>query len=223
MNNNTVSFQHIGFRYRPAYPWVLEDFSHTFEPGVHLVKGFSGCGKSTLLRLGAGYLLPSAGCVRVPPFGEAPDAAFQRAFLGFVFQQMNLLPLASLERNLELASSLAGVSGQELALRARKWLTLLGLEKLSQRLPGSLSGGQQQRASIARALVKEPQVLILDEPTSGLDDLNTEVISKAIRDYIGTSRVCIISTHDHRLEKIADEIIDFNRFLPMERHLETLV
>lgn len=218
-----LTFEDIGFRYRPSYPWVLQGFNHRFVPGVHLIKGFSGCGKSTLLRLAAGYLPPSAGRVCVPPHGGAPDEAFQRAFLGFVFQQMNLLPLASLERNLDLATSLANVPHAELAVRTQKWLTLLGLQTMSQRLPGSLSGGQQQRASIARAMVKEPLVLILDEPTSGLDDLNTEVISKAIRDYIGNTRICIISTHDHRLEKIADEIIDFNRFLPMERHLETLV
>lgn len=218
-----LTFDNIGFRYRPNFPWVLEGFSHRFSPGVHLVKGFSGCGKSTLLRLAAGYLLPSRGRVCVPPTGSDPDALFQRGYLGFVFQQMNLLPLASLERNLELATSLAGVSGEELAHRAQKWLSLLGLQDMSQRLPGSLSGGQQQRASIARAMVKEPLVLVLDEPTSGLDDLNTEVISKAIKDYIGNTRICIISTHDHRLEKIADEIVDFNRFLPMERHLEALV
>ena len=87
-----------------------------------------------------------------------------------------------------------------------------------------MSGGQQQRATIARALIKNPSTLLLDEPTSGLDDLNTQVIAQVLREYIsGENRVAIICTHDQRLDTIADEILDFNRFLPLERHLEALV
>jgi ABC-type lipoprotein export system ATPase subunit len=215
--------EEISFRYVVEQPWVIDHFTHAFPPGIILIKGASGCGKSTLLRLLAGYLVPNAGKITTPLGGKPTDREYQRSGLGFVFQQLNLLPLATVMRNLTLAGSLAGLSSDDIQSRAQKWLQLLGIEAFAPRLPKSLSGGQQQRAAIARALVKEPLVLLLDEPTSGLDDLNTRVISRALRDYVTGNRICIISSHDARLEPIAHEILDFNRFLPVERHLEALV
>lgn len=218
-----LSCSSVCFRYVAEQPWIINQFTHTFPPGIILIKGASGCGKSTLLRLLAGYLTPASGSITTPAGGSPLEREYQRRDLGFVFQQLNLLPLATVMRNLTLAGSLAGLSQTDIHERAKKWLQLLGIEEFSNRLPKSLSGGQQQRAAIARALVKEPLVLLLDEPTSGLDDLNTRVISRALRDYIIGDRVCIISSHDARLEPIAHEILDFNRFLPVERHLEALV
>jgi len=212
----------VSFRYVPEQPWIINDFTHTFPPGIILIKGASGCGKSTLLRLMAGYLTPDRGSITTPLGVPATDREYQRRHLGFVFQQLNLLPLATVMRNLTLAGSLAGLSSKQISDRSDKWLRLLGIEAFAPRLPKTLSGGQQQRATIARALVKEPLVLLLDEPTSGLDDLNTRVISRALRDYVTGNRICIISSHDSRLEPIAHEILDFNRFLPVERHLEAL-
>src|SRR5213078_4713742 len=134
----------------------------------------------------------------------------------------NLLPLATIRRNLALAASLAGLSSDATAERSARWLRLLGIEEFAHRLPRSLSGEQQQRAAIARALVKEPTVLLLDEPTSGLDDLNARVISRALQQFVVGGRVCVICSHDLRLEPLAHEILDFNCFLPLERHLEAL-
>ncbi len=225
--------QNVSFRYRPERPWVIEKFQHTFRPGITLVKGASGCGKSTLLRLLAGFLEPQQGSV-LTPLGLAPvDTHFQRCALAFVFQQLNLLPRATVMRNLELAASLAELPSTRIAANSTHWLRVLGLDACAERLPESLSGGQQQRAAIARALVREPLVLLLDEPTSGLDDLNTRVIVRALQAFaapppeteppLPAPRICVISSHDARLEPIADEILDFNRFLPLERHLEALV
>ena len=213
----------IYYRYGKKLDWVLNDFSHSFKPGVHLIKGYSGCGKSTLLRILGGYLTPAKGDVQISGYSK-PNRKFQREALGFVFQQLNLLPLATIERNLQLAGALAGISAQRREENVKRFLDELGLGDFVKRLPGSMSGGQQQRATIARALIKEPEVLLLDEPTSGLDDLNTEVIIKVLEKFIkGGDRVAVICTHDQRLDKIADEILDFNKFLPVERHLEALV
>ncbi len=122
-----------------------------------------------------------------------------------------------------MSGSLAGLDRDEVDRRTARYLNLLGLESYADRRPGSLSGGQQQRAAIARALIKEPTVLLLDEPTSGLDDLNAQVISRTLQNYLVGPRVCVICSHDHRLDSIAHEILDFNRFLPLERHLVALV
>src|SRR5688500_5094399 len=217
-----LSCEKIFFRYSRKTDWIINDFSHPFAPGITLIKGASGCGKSTLLRILAGYLNASSGRI-VTPSGVAPiDRDFQRKELGFVFQQLNLLPLATVARNLEMAGSLAGLPHEETLERTQRWLALLGLRQFADRRPAALSGGQQQRAAIARALIKEPTVLLLDEPTSGLDDLNTQVICNTLRQFITGQRVCVICTHDHRLDFIADEVLDFNRFLPLEGHLVAL-
>jgi ABC-type lipoprotein export system ATPase subunit len=218
-----LACQGVSFRYHHSLPWIISEFSYDFKPGITLIKGASGCGKSTLLRLMAGYLTATSGQVVVPSGGSPYQLEYQRKHLGFVFQQLNLLPLATVSRNLALAGSLAGLSSQVTAENSQRWLHLLGIEQFANRLPKSLSGGQQQRATIARALVKEPTVLLLDEPTSGLDDLNTRVIIRALRDYVIGPRICIISSHDARLETLTNEVLDFNRFLPLERHLEALV
>lgn len=217
-----LSCENLYYRYARKAPWVLEDFSHDFSEGVHLIKGYSGCGKSTLLRILGGYLKQQRGKVHVDGY-KKNKTKYQKQDLGFVFQQLNLLPLASVQRNLHLAASLAGISRKIRNKNIDKYLTHLGLLDFKKRLPRSMSGGQQQRATIARALIKEPKVLLLDEPTSGLDDLNTEIIINVLKSFVNEgNRVAIICTHDSRLDKVADDILDFNRFLPMEGHLEAL-
>lgn len=201
---------------------VLDRFNHAFTPGITLVRGFSGCGKSTLLKLIAGYLAPRSGTILLPDGRDPASLAYQRQDLGFVFQQLNLLPLASLRRNLELVGALAGLPSAEIRARTDHLLARLGLSEFYDRAPASLSGGQQQRAALARALLKKPRVLLLDEPTSGLDDLNTRVILRLLATELPPGCFCLISTHDARLAELAHESLDFNRFLPVEGHLAAL-
>ena len=217
-NKHSITCRDLFFGY--GQDPVFDSFSHTFGEGITLIKGYSGCGKSTLLKLIAGYLLPQKGQVVLPgPWGN-PSKQFQREGLGFVFQQLNLLPLADLEDNLDLVASLGGISRVESKKRASILFSKLGLSGLKNKKPGNLSGGQQQRAAIARALIKQPRVLLLDEPTSGLDDANTKIIKQILETSLSENSICILSSHDQRLEEIADEIIDFNTRLPVERHLQ---
>lgn len=214
----------LSFRYESGKPWIFQDFSCAFQPGIHLLMGYSGCGKSTLLRLLARFLKPSSGSIHDPVAGHLSDSRYCRERIGFVFQQLNLLPRATLWRNMELAAALGGnQSTAQIATAADNWLTRLGLQDYRNRLPISLSGGQQQRAALARALIKDPPILLLDEPTSGLDDANTRLLLSVLREYRNNERIVIIATHDQRLRESADEIVDFNRFLPVERHLVGLV
>jgi ABC-type lipoprotein export system ATPase subunit len=219
---NALACNELWFRYHTRAPWVIQNFSHEFQPGIIVIKGASGCGKSTLLRMLAGYLEPARGIITTPSGRPPTCKVYQRQEVGFVFQQLNLLPLATVERNLEMSGSLAGLPTKTIRDRTQYWLQTLGLGEFGKRRPSSLSGGQQQRAAIARALVKEPQILLLDEPTSGLDDLNTQVISHALRNFVTGSRICVICSHDARLDSLAHEILDFNRFLPLEGHLLAL-
>lgn len=214
-----IELKSLRYRY-PGTPLpVFDALDLVLRPGVTLAKGFSGCGKSTLLRLVAGLIQPCAGCITTDSPHRVGSPGFLRYEIGFVFQQLNLLPLASVERNIRLAVEMAGRDASDI----QHWIDLLGLAKYAKSRPTQLSGGQQQRASIARALAKRPPILLLDEPTSGLDDLNATVISKAIRSALAPGSVCLIATHDKRLDPIADEILDFNTFLPVEEHLQALV
>lgn len=214
-----IELQSVGFSYAASQPPVFESLDLLIRPGITLAKGFSGCGKSTLLRLVAGLLRPTTGAIVTDSPHEVGSSAYLRSEIGFVFQQLNLLPLASVRRNIQLAVEMAGRDTGEID----RWIDLLGLAKYEGKIPANLSGGQQQRASIARALAKRPPILLLDEPTSGLDDLNTEVIINAVRGTLSDGDVFLIATHDKRLDSIADEILDFNTFLPVEEHLQALV
>lgn len=207
-----ISVENLCFCY--DYDKIFDNYSHRFSPGISLIKGYSGCGKSTLLKIIAGYLPPNSGNVNLPKPWLAPDENFQRRGLGFVFQQLNLLPLISIYSNLSLVASLAGIPSCTAKERAQSLLRSLGLNELNNRKPDELSGGQQQRAALARALVKNPQILLLDEPTSGLDDENTDIIKSVLAENLKEQDFCIIASHDARLDKFADEIFDFNLRLP---------
>lgn len=192
------ALRQVTFAYRRAAPPVLRDFTQEFPSGLTILRGPSGGGKSTLLKLLAGYLTPDAGQVTTR-HGRAPDAAFQRQDVGFVFQQFNLLPGVSLQRNLELAGLIAGVPTVVLSARVQTWIDRLGLRPWAATRVEQLSGGQVQRAALARALIKAPAVLLLDEPTSGLDDANTALIASLVRDWLAAGHSAVVSTHDPRL------------------------
>lgn len=214
-----IKVNNLTYRYPGAAEPVFQDFDFTAQSGITLLKGYSGCGKSTLLRLIASLIKPKQGSISTSSPNRWGTSAFLRKDIGFVFQQLNLLPLASIERNIRMTAQLASAP-QHIA---DEWIHTLGLDELRKKSPLHLSGGQQQRAAIARALAKAPSILLLDEPTSGLDDLNTTVISNALKNKIPEDTICLIATHDHRLETIAHEILDFNTFLPVEEHLKEMV
>jgi ABC-type lipoprotein export system ATPase subunit len=189
---------------------VFDDYNRCFRQGITVLKGYSGCGKTTLLKILAGYLKINAGEILTPNGCHVNSQEFRRRHVSYMFQGINLLPLATVERNLRLCAEMAMLPKKVWEPRAEELIESLGLGELRHKKANSLSGGQAQRAALARTMMKGSSVLLLDEPTSGLDDFNTDIIKKLVQKD-SVDKICIVSTHDARLLEIADEIIDFNQ------------
>jgi ABC-type lipoprotein export system ATPase subunit len=183
------------------------------EPGdVAALVGPSGSGKSTLLMLIAGLLKMQTGRIEVA--GKPVDTGLgatgdrQRSqSIGIVLQSFQLLPRMTILENLTVAQFLAGrPADRPVALRA---LEALGIADLANEIPGRLSRGQVQRASIARAVVNRPALILADEPTSSLDD---EAADGALDLLIGESRrrgaALLIATHDSRVRRHVPNVVD---------------
>jgi len=153
--------------------------------------GPSGCGKSTLLHLVAGLVRPSAG--RIAWWGAAFDetgGAGRR--IAFVFQSPTLMPWASVDTNVRLPLDLAGVALNDANAAVAQALARVGLAEVSDRLPRQLSGGMQMRASIARALVTKPDLLLMDEPFGALDEFTRQRLDSELLDLWSTQRLTIV-------------------------------
>ena len=131
------------------------------------ILGPSGCGKSTVLRLIAGLELPSSGVVRSPAQQHTQEYA-----TAFVFQEPTLMPWTSVFDNVWLPLRLQGSSRDTSCARVDAALKSVGLEDFAQAYPAQLSGGMKMRASIARALITDPKILLMDEPFAALDDFS---------------------------------------------------
>ena len=188
---------------------VFDGFSHTFKPGITVLKGYSGSGKTTLLKLLAGYLKVSSGRIITPTGVRVTSRRYHQRDVAYMFQGINLLPLMSVERNLHLAAEMAMLPRKQWKPRCEALIRDLGLQDLRHRRADKLYGGQAQRAALARTLMKDASTILLDEPTSGLDDGNTSIIKKLVTQDASRC-ICIISTHDSRLFELADDLIDFD-------------
>jgi len=164
---------------------ALDGVSCDIHPGEMLcLLGPSGCGKSTLLRLIAGLEQPNSGDISWRD-GGAPR-------IGFVFQEPNLMPWADLFANVYLPLRLAGVSRSKAAPRVEAALAAVGLADRLRALPRELSGGMKMRASIARAIVDEPELLLLDEPFAALDEITRWQLNDALLELRRNSRATVV-------------------------------
>ncbi|MBL8349879.1 MAG: ABC transporter ATP-binding protein [Burkholderiaceae bacterium] len=154
---------------------ALADVSLSVAGGEFVaLLGPSGCGKSTVLRLAAGLDAASAGAVHAPALqsGRSGDSA-----TAFVFQEPTLMPWASVFDNVWLPLRLQGRSRREAAPAVLAVLARVGLAEFANAWPAQLSGGMKMRASIARALVTRPRVLLMDEPFAALDDITRQALN----------------------------------------------
>lgn len=191
---------------------ALDDVSLSVEEGEFLaIVGTSGSGKTTLLNLLGGLDIPTEGGVWIEgqslrDMNNEERTVFRRKYIGFVFQQYNLVPILNIYENIVLPLRLDGAKIDDELLE--EIVKFLGIKEKLGNLPKELSGGQQQRAAIARALLAKPALLLADEPTGSLDSATSREVMKLLR-TCGERyhQTIVVVTHQQEVAQMADRII----------------
>lgn len=176
---------------------------------IIVILGASGSGKSTLLNILGCMDTPTDGKIMfgdtdITTLNQKSKTEFRRKNIGFVFQNYNLLPDLTALENVEFSTELSGIPNS----KAKEALMLVGLGERLNNFPKQLSGGEQQRVSIARAVAKNPQVLLCDEPTGALDVKNGIIVLDLLTKINRQNNTSIILiTHNQSIAKIADYVI----------------
>lgn len=188
---------------------ALDGISFEIEQGeLCVIVGHSGAGKTTLLNILGGMDTASSGTVRldgrdITRLSPRQLTAFRRNDVGFVFQFYNLIQNLTALENVELSSEICKGS-----LNPRQILTEVGLEERMDNFPAQLSGGEQQRVSIARAIAKNPRIILCDEPTGALDyETGKSVLTLLQQICSTTGKTVVIITHNSAITKIANRVI----------------
>ncbi|MDE6656775.1 MAG: ABC transporter ATP-binding protein [Anaeroplasmataceae bacterium] len=188
---------------------ALDEVYFTLEQQeLVVILGASGAGKSTLLNLLCGMDYASSGTYlvngkNVTEYKDKELALFRRNHVGFVFQFYNLMPNLTAYENVKLS-----ITHTKDYLDPKEALELVGLGNRLHNFPSNLSGGEQQRVSIARAIVKKPDILLCDEPTGALDSKTGKSILKLLKNLSDTgNQSVIIVTHNANIALVADRVI----------------
>lgn len=212
----TVSVQKVEKHYilgKTSVP-ALRGVSFEVDHGEFVsVVGPSGCGKTTLMNIIGCLDTPTGGRVLlddedIAAFSDDRGADVRLAKMGFIFQSFNLVPVLSVQENVELPLILAGAGRRERRERARELVAAVGLEEYATHKPDELSGGQRQRVAIARALVNEPEIVIADEPTANLDSETSRMLLEEMQRLNEERAVTFLfATHDPEIMSYAKRII----------------
>ena len=192
---------------------AADHISMKIEKGEFVaIVGQSGSGKSTCMNIIGCLDVPTQGTYRlngrdVGKMNRNELAAIRNEMLGFIFQQYNLLPKLNLMENVEVPLVYAGVSRAERHKRAKEVLEKVGLGDKLKNKPNQLSGGQQQRVSIARALVRNPPVILADEPTGALDSHTGREVLGMLQGLHNEGHTVVLITHDNSIAVQAERII----------------
>lgn len=206
-----LSLSNVGKKYKTGTVVVqaLSDVSFELENGEFVViLGSSGAGKTTLLNLLGGMDRATSGEIVldgkcVTSLDRRGLTEYRRSDVGFIFQFYNLMPNLTAQENVEIAVEIC-----KNHLDPKTVLTEVGLEDRLKNFPAQLSGGEQQRVSIARAVAKNPKILLCDEPTGALDYNTGKKILKLLHDTCKKSgKLVIIVTHNSALKDMADKVI----------------
>ena len=192
---------------------AADHISMKIEKGEFVaIVGQSGSGKSTCMNIIGCLDVPTQGTYRlngrdVGKMNRNELAAIRNEMLGFIFQQYNLLPKLNLMENVEVPLVYAGVSRAERHKRAKEVLEKVGLGDKLKNKPNQLSGGQQQRVSIARALVRNPPLILADEPTGALDSHTGREVLGLLQQLHKQGHTVVLITHDNSIAVQAERII----------------
>ena len=199
---------------------ALDGINLSIEKGQLLaISGASGSGKTTLLNLIGTLDSISSGDIRFMDYhlskmSEKEKTSFRRLNLGFIFQSYNLIPVITALENVELAfQPLTKKEREKLGINdihkaSMEALKAVGLKGYENRRPGELSGGQQQRVSIARAIVRHPELILADEPTANLDSKNSHLILDLLKELNSKYGITIIySSHDQEVLDSVNRIV----------------
>lgn len=197
---NAVELVGVSRLYQHSWP-ALTDVNLTIEKGDFIfILGATGAGKTTLLRLLYRQDLADSGKVKVlsydlkkMPLSEVPHL---RKRIGIIFQDFRLLAERTVYENLEFVLRVIGTEPKEIPGRIQETLNRLGLVHKKDSYPHQLSGGEQQKTSIARALVKEPEILLADEPTGNIDPKAAADILNILKDINYRGATVLMATHD---------------------------
>lgn len=188
---------------------VLKGISLKVKKGdMCVIQGSSGSGKSTLLNCIGGLDTIDAGSIivdgiEIAGMNSAQLSDYRRDYLGFVFQFYNLIPNLTVKENIKVCEYLT-----KNPLNSEELLEVLGLTEHQNKFPAQLSGGQQQRCAIARALVKNPKLLLCDEPTGALDSKTSRdilILLEKINATYGTTM--LIVTHNNSIKNMVDQVV----------------
>lgn len=195
---------------------VINDFNYEFQSGkLYLIKGESGKGKTTLLTLLAFLQKEDGGTIIfndiiVSNLKQEEKCNLRRKEIGIVFQDYNLFDNLTVMDNVVIVDVLKNkINKEEIYNKAKGIIKLLGLEDRINHYPYELSGGEQQRVGIARAILKNPSILICDEPVSNLDKDNAVNIVEFIDSYChNKNKIVIVASHDDYFDDCADYVIN---------------
>ena len=191
---------------------ALDDISLKFpENGMIFLLGKSGSGKSTLLNVCGGLDNPTTGEIIVKDrssidFKQKDFDSYRNTFVGFIFQEYNILEEFTVEENIALALELQGKERNKESINAI--LEKVDLKGYNDRKPNTLSGGQKQRLAIARALVKSPEIIMADEPTGALDSKTGEQVFDTLKELSKDTLIMVVSHDRDFAERYADRIIE---------------
>lgn len=208
-----IEFNNISKVYQAGETTIkaLDEASFCVEQGeLAVILGTSGAGKTTALNILGGMDVPTSGQIivdgnTITDYSAKQLVGYRRTDIGFVFQFYNLVPNLTALENVELAVQVC-----KDALDASETLDKVGLAERKNNFPAQLSGGEQQRVSIARALAKNPKLLLCDEPTGALDYNTGKQILQLLQDTCRKENITvIIITHNSAIAPMADRLIRF--------------